>query len=518
MGVAYTTLAIEAEFAGVGGGWTNITGDIRNANQQITVSYGIRGGGPTALVADQGILTMAMNNVAGGVLGYYAPSHASHRSGFGLGIRVRLSVVSGGVTYYKFFGTIDSIRPEPGKLNRISTVRAVDWMDEAARYQIQGIPASVGVRADQVLTTILAAMPKQPNATSFGVGSDTYRYAPAMGGTEKFTFLSEAQRLMMSELGLLVIRGGTAAAAAGTLAFISRGQLVTSPYNVSQVTLTDTMISLPAEMSREAVLNVFRTVTHPNRVDPLSSSAVVLFSMPEPLQITGGAAAITILGQYSDPAQQAQRVSGYAMIGSAGQPAMVNGFDYYFTANPDGTGADLSGSLTFTPSPGSEGVRYVVSSSVSGYFWAQARGYGLYDYDATVTEKRDTASVTAYGESPVDLDLHYQHDPTFGQNVGLYLLAFWKDPNTLVESVGFFANDSSTNMLHALAREPGDRITVAETSTGVNKAYRIQSVDLLFKDKLLWCTWGLSPMADTTDYWVLEEGGSALGTNTVIAL
>jgi len=517
MSVAYTSMKLEMDF---GAGFVDVLSDVRSGEHTIRCGYGIRGSGPNDRVASPGILEFTLANAAnsGGVIGYYSPSHPSKRSGFALGMKVRLQVTSVGLTYYKFHGTLDRIQPTAGKFELVSMCSAVDWMDEASRFLLAGVPSSLGVRADQVLTTILAAMPKQPNATSFGTGADTYPFAPAAGANVSYSAISEFQRLAMSDLGLIVIRGGTSAGAAGTLAFISRNQLVGPPYNASQVTLTDSMEGMPATMSREAVINVIRATTHPRRYDQTSGDRVVLYAMNDSLQIDAGAAAITVFGQYSDPAQLATRVSGYGMLGAAGQPAMTLGTDYYFTSNPDGSGTDLSGSLTFTPSPGSEGVKYVVSASVSGYFWAQARGYGIYDYDPVATETRDATSVNAYGESPVDLDLAYQSDPTFGQNVGLYLLPYWKDPFTAVETVSFLANYSSTHMLHALAREPGDVVTIVEATTGVNKLFRIQAVDLLFKDRRLYCTWTLSPMVDVTDYWQLEEGGSQLGANTRLAL
>jgi hypothetical protein len=169
---------------------------------------------------------------------------------------------------------------------------------------------------------------------------------------------------------------------------------------------------------------------------------------------------------------------------------------------------------------GSDGVKYTIANgaAVTGFFWAQARGFGIYDYEPVTVEKRDTSSVTANGESPIDLDLFYQSDPSFGENAAAYLLPYWKDPTTIVPSVTFLANYSSTLMLHALAREPGDVVTIQETTTGVNKAHRIASVRLTMRHKLLFCTWGLIPMVDVTDYWVLEEPGSSLGTNTVLSL
>lgn len=521
MGVALTSFTVDTELGAVGAGWTNLLGDVRAGDFDIQWRCGINGSGPTDRVATPETMTFALDNTAGnsgGLAGYYSPNNANLRSGFALGKRVRITLTYSGVTYYDWIGTIDRIAPSPGKTPRVSMITCVDWMDEASRYEIQGVPSTLGTDADAVLTAILAVMPKQPNATSFGNGSDAYAFAPAAGPIEKYSALSEFQRIAMSELGLIALRHGTAAGNAGTLTFIPRSSLVQSPYNASQVTFTDSMLGMEAEESRESALNVFRMQTHPRRVDPSSGSPVVLFSMDSGQPIEGGASAVTFFGPYSDPAQQASRVSGYNMYGAAGQPAMVLGTDYYFTSNADGTGTDLSANLTLTASPGSEAARYVVSATVSGFFWAQARGYGIYDYDPVTVEKRDSTSVTAYGENPVDMDLFYQDDQSFGQNAGTYLLPYWKDPTTQAPSVTFLANEDNTSMIQALSRCVGDVVTIQETQTGVNKLFRIQATQKQLKEKLLYCTWTLSPMVDVTDYWILEEGGSALGTNTVLAL
>jgi hypothetical protein len=518
MGVAYTSMALAMDF---GAGFVDVLADVRAAGYDIQLFYGINGSGPTDRVAGTGTLRFALENSpanSAGLTGYYSPNHANKRTGFGLGIPVRLSVVSGGVTYYKFLGTLDVIEPAPGKVGKVALCTAVDWMSEAGRYQIQGVQTLLGTDADAVLTAVVGAVPKAPNATSYGNGSDAYAFAPAAGPSERYTAASEFQRIAMSELGFIVMRGGTTIGTAGTLAFISRAQLVASPYNVSQVTLDNTMFRMSARVSRDSVRNVFKSTTHPRSYDSTANDRVVLYAMPNSVPIEGGAASRTLLGQYRDPAQKASRVSGYGMMGAAGQPAMVLGTDYYFTSNPDGTGTDLSGSLTFTPTPGAQDVRYVVSSSVTGYFWAQARGYGIYDYSPETTEKRDTTSVTAYGESPADLDLYYQSDGSFGQNAGAYLLPYYKDPTTIVPSVTFLANYSSTLMLHGLAREPIDAVTIQEATTGVNKLHRIMSVGMTFRHKLIEVTWGLSPIVDVADYWFLEEGGSQLGVNTTLAL
>src|SRR3989304_4711198 len=136
------TYALEMKLAGAAGAGTAVTADLR-LNPNAVFAYGIGGNSPTGRMASTGSFTFGMDNSEGnsaGLVGYYSPGHANVRSGFELGIKVRLSLTRAGTTYYKFVGRLVGITPVPGaKGPRITLCSAVDWMDEAARYKLQGI-------------------------------------------------------------------------------------------------------------------------------------------------------------------------------------------------------------------------------------------------------------------------------------------------------------------------------------------------------------------------------------------
>jgi hypothetical protein len=85
-------VTLQAEFSGRGNGWTDVSADL--ADQSIKLRYGVNGNKPRDRVAASGTLDFALNNSSsnsGGVVGYYSPGHASRRSGWKLGVRVRFS-------------------------------------------------------------------------------------------------------------------------------------------------------------------------------------------------------------------------------------------------------------------------------------------------------------------------------------------------------------------------------------------------------------------------------------------
>lgn len=506
------TPTIEFELSGVGGGWTAIP-DVRLGPYNVTFTFGINGTGPADCVADVGTLRFVLDNSnrnSGLTLGWYSLNNASKRSGFGLGIRVRYSLTSGGSQRFKFIGTLDSADPVPDlKGERVVMCSAVDYMDELNKYKLVGLPTLLSTNAGAVINQILAAAPRAPNATSIQTGSDAYPFAMANQPTEDVYATSELQRLCMTEGGKFVITGSTVAANAGQATFYNRVAFVTSPLNASIVTLADSSImAMKCAASRDKVLNVFRMTSHPRTADSTGSAPVILYTLTTRPSVDAGQT-IVFLGKYVDPNQLASQVGGYNMI------SPVLGTDYTLNSNPDGSGTDLSGSVSLSAALGSDGVQYTVTNSggvtcfvgpgSASYLGLVARGFGLYDYQPVSVTVRDPTSVTANGEHAIAIDMWYQPDSVQAKHAADYMLPFWKDALTTVESVTFLANLSSTLMSAALDGEPCERVTIQETLSGLNKAFHIQGGTLTLIDgRILTCTWNLSPQADTTSYWIWD--------------
>ncbi len=104
------------------------------------------------------------------------------------------------------------------------------------------------------------------------------------------------------------------------------------------------------------------------------------------------------------------------------------------------------------------------------------------------------------------------------QNYAEFLTVTRKTLANQPQSIGFIASGSSTLMTQALAREPGDVITVSETMSGFSSVRAaIQSVELEVTHKnWLRCRWGLAP-ANNVPLWLLGTAGfSEVGVTTIV--
>jgi hypothetical protein len=500
-------VCIEMPFAGPSGPWTDVCRDVR-LEDGVRMERGIQGNGPKDRVASTGTLSFALDNShhnAAGLEGWYSPNHPSARPGFKIGIGVRLRIEND-----MFVGTLDSIEPIAGRYgSRKVLCTAVDWMDEAARFKLSGVPTQTNVRSDQIVSTILDSMPKQPAGVSLDAGRDIYEYALDNARDESTTALSEFQRIEQSELGQLYLKGD------GTLRAEHRHRRASTSANV--MTLRGTMFSITARRSRAEILNKVHVTVHPRRIDATDTN--VLYSLESKPQIAGGQTA-TILGQYLDPTQRANRVGGTDM-----RP-LVAGVDYTMNTLEDGAGLDVTASFTVNASFGGNGVRFEVTNmgTTPGFvIKLRCRGRGVYDYEHAIAEAKNAASIEEHGENVERMDMPYQSSVTTGLGAAKYLLSLYKDPLTYVHAVTLFGQIHSPLMAEALRREISDRIGLTESVTGLSdvgpdgtsRGYFINAVALeILHGDVARLTWTLAP-ADRRAFWLVGvPGASELGRST----
>lgn len=500
------TIDLELQFSV--GVWTSVWADVRIENG-VQLSYGIPGSDPTERVAPTGQLSFVLDNEdnSGSLLGYYSPDHANARSGFELGILVRLSITYSGTTYYKFVGTLAGIVPAMGRWlgPRATQCTAVDWMEEAARGKLARIDTQIDKTADQLITTLLAATTKQPIATDFDAGRDIFPFAFDTARDEGPGLLTELQRVVMSELGYLFIIGDTSTG--GVLKFQDRSARFKT---TSASTLNDTMQDMDTPRERDAIFNRVKITVHPRRVDIVDTT--VVYSLRAPFSVSPGET-VVVDGQYADPAEVAERVGAVDII------TPVSGTDFIIRDSDESNAADITGDHTVTPVTGGNSVRWTITNNGSVTGWVmtlQVRARGLYDYDPIISEAEDSTSKTDHGESVLEIDMPYQNDVNIAASLAAYELAQRKDPRTFVPHVGFLGNSSDALMTAGLAREPGDEVTLVETVSGINGDFFINGCDLIITgNSIIKFGWVLSPQTDTTEYWLLGTvGRSELGTNT----
>jgi hypothetical protein len=495
---------VEIEAAPFGpGSWIDLTPDLV---RPISATWGINGAGPLDLVASSGHMTFALNNSernSAGKLGYYSPENANCRSGFKLGIPVRLRFFENGATTYKFYGWLDSIEPVAGKRGiRQTLCTATDFMNEAARYKPTGLATQVGLRSDQVMAALIAMVPRQPaGGTSYQVGDSTFPFAFDSSQSESQPVLTEIQRVTQSEYGRSYVRGD------GVFYFEKRTARL-SPMIIAS--FDDTMLRLSSTQDRSQLLNRVKATLHPRRVDGVNTT--VLVSSQSSMPVAAGAT-VKFVSRYTDPNNRAVRVGGKDMI------APVATTDYLMNSASDGSGTNLTANFTVVAVYGANSVEYTISNGGAAGFITklQARGRGLYDYDPFDAVRLDQSSIDTYGEIQLPLDMPYQSDSSVGESVGDYIVSTWSSPGSITMGMGIIATTPSARQT-LLQMEPGVAISVRETVTGIFRTYFVHQVSLrLESNSYLLCDL-LLQRAQIQTYWTLGTAGkSELGSTTVLA-
>jgi hypothetical protein len=516
------TVVLEAELAGSGAGWTDLSADTRIASQALSLTYGISGNSPIDRVAQSGTLVWSMNNAAsnsGGVLGYYSPGHTNARSGWDLGIIVRLKITYGGTTYYKFRGTLVDVQPQAGQYrNRSVDCSAVDWMDEAARSKITGIAIQENQRSDQLVSTIVTnSVARQPAATSYATGQSTFAISLDNLSDNQTSVMAALSDVVASELGYLYVKGDTTQG--GTLVFEDRHARPKAGAAVH--TFNNSMIELEVLRSRDDIINRVFVVVHPRTV---SGSSGVLYEMTTtesvPKVLAGTTLKITAL--YKEPSINAYRVAGKTLV------TPVAGTDWIANTAADGGGSVITSDTTLTfGTTGANAVELVITNTgtVDAYITTlQVRGTQVADTSEVVMASSDTSSQTTYGEVDTRIDMPYESDVTLAASISKWILGVYKDPRYVLNGLTVVGSASSALMTQCLAREPGDKIAVVETVSGITDSegaaevgYFINGVELTIDaGNILTAAWALSP-ADASAFWILQTvGASELGVTTVL--
>lgn len=485
----------------LGGSWVNVGTDLV-AEDKLSIRYGIQGSGPSDRVAGTGLCMFTLGNWAtstGRPQGYYSPNHVNVRTGFTHGTRVRVTFQHAGISYVKFLGKLFDINPNPGLYrNKRVAIIATDWIDDLASFTVREIAAQTGQRTDQLLTTLIAAMPTdaQPTvSTSFAVGFSTPPYAFNNLG-DGVNGQSLTADLVRSELGYFYSKGN------GTPVFETRQDAAAQ---ASIIDLTDTDITdLEVPSSLQDTFNTFLLTVHPKRVD---TSLVVLFAQPTTDPPLLSPAEVRVFSfPYRDPSNNSTLIGGKA--GSFSDP-LTSTTDYTGNTLANGTGTDKTAALTV-------GVQFkaslcivtVTNTDAAGVYLTklQGRGFGIYDlspqtYKGTLTQP--------YGERPFTLDLPYATDGNEAQDFATYLAAQFSTTIGKARSVAFNPQASYRTMLATMIGEPGKILTLTETISGLSAAsQRIQSVELTLSPSLwLDVKWGLAPNY-ITDPWILEDSVS----------
>jgi hypothetical protein len=602
MGAAVEVL-IEAELAT--GIWTDITADVDSASG-LEIAYGIAGSGPKDLVAGTGTSRFSLKNHAGNSAaqqGYYSPLHASVRSGWALGIGIRISFYRASVAavsvatitrsgptatltssashgletgdwirvagdpeagdtakfngshkitktgpttltytvedtaerpelpatgtltlrrvYVKHHGHLASVSPLAGQYGpQLAAIVSYDGMRELAAATLRDVALQVSVSESVTTTAILDALPAsaQPLSREIATGVDTFPYAlDEIGSGEKA--LGVIHSVAASSFSLHTLRGD------GTYRLQSRHSRA---IGASAYTFADTDVAdVEAPAATDALWNLIDVVIHPRSVDAAATTIVYSSSFTTPLAVPAGET-VTQWVAYRDPVERTQQLIGALSVDTS----LTARVDFEGNSAADGTGTDQSSDLAITVTPRAANAKieiqntgaatvYLVSSGNGsdsndpgvGKPYLQLKGKGVYDLGPS---SYTAESAQPYGSRSLKLDLKYQGSAETAQSYATYLLAQY---GTLIAQVGrieFVANKSDDLLLQALARDPGDIVTITEPVTGVTaKQVVIHGVRLgVSQGPLVTCSWIVAPAAPF-QAWILGSAGrTELGVTT----
>lgn len=500
------TPAIDMDF---GAGWVDVSEDVVS---RVTAEWGVHGSTPTDRVADTGVMTFDLDNSAansGSVRGYYSPDHASVRSGFAIGIPVRLKLTTPLLgTKVKWVGTIEDIRAVPGAKRPTTRVRCVDWMEEAARAKLAGIAVQTDVQSDDLFDTLVAAVDRQPpGGTRVGSGSDIYEFALDNVQDEGGRVAGELQKLALSEYGFIFVQ-------AGELVFEGRRRRGGGGNVRYALDEDEQIISLGVSQGRDDISNRVQVSVHPRRRD--AAATTVLFTLGGAIEIPRNTS-VTINCPYSDPDQKAQRVGGVDMV------TPVPTTDYQFNTEEDGTGVDITAQIAITPTFGGNTASLLIENNGPSDGWIpagglQLRGRGLYDFEPVISDRKDQTSIDSFGECIFGYDMPHQSRPQNALDLALFLLDQYKDPTTRVETVTFIANWDDEATENAFNLEISEQVSIESPTLGLSaQPYFVNGQKLEIEQSgLVRVTWDLGPV-DLSQYWILDVAGrTELDQTTVL--
>jgi len=486
-------ITIEAEFtASV---WSDITVDVLSVFPTIW-RRGIWSNKPMARVAGTGSLKLLLDNSAknsASKLGYYSPEHTDARTGFEIGLAVRVKYVYDSDTYYPWYGRVSVADPTIGQYwDRMVSLVALDYMNILSRYKMAQIPVQADKRPDEVLATIVAALPIAPLTTDYDVDGDIYTRALHTERDGITAGRGAVNKLALSSMAQAFVTGNLTNGE--TMRWFSRGNRFATTSLTA--TLDDTMTGLKVIRSSANIYNTVNTTTYQVEV----VEGATLYTSRREIVVQPGITT-KFTANFTD-----ENGGGRRLTGSENWTTPVKGTHFRASASPDGSGGDLNDNCTVTMGWGANSATVQIDNDAGIMMYVNLFylvGDALLMYDPSVYTKTDTASQEEHGDRVLSYSMQYQDNPNVGRDFGNFFLDKFKDPVNAIVGVEFIANNSSALMLAAMQGDIGDRIKIIETVTGISTEYFINAVEHKIKSGILRVRWMLD-IAGDTDYWILN--------------
>lgn len=478
----YSQLLVQIGYA-----WIDISADNRG---ETVCEWGLLSNAPLDRVGQTGRMSFQLINTTR----KYTPDSDTALVGWGKGCQVKLILTYWGDDYVRFKGVIDDIDIHLGVGgHQYVTVTCLDWMEYAAKTPIINPGILEDKRGDEALSEVVDLSPIPPDNTAFDVGVETF---PTVFDTVdyKTKAYSEFVKIALSEVGFIyLIKDSTYGE---TLVFESAHHrtgldtLTPMPASLllqddgfallqgggrrlinteqSGLTIDNTMLNTAA-IYGEQILNRLTAVASPRRLD---ASPQILFQLDKAIAISSGQT-LEISGSYADPSG-GNPINGQDMI------APVATTDYLMNRKADGTGTNLTASMTIVSAPyGSDGFIHTVrnDSAYTGYITKyNARGTGIYIYNPVEHVESADESIAIYGYQTAKIDQKYQNDFGHGGREAAQIVEFYKTPRTLVYEIELCANVSDEIMVAFLNSDIGDLVRIVDDQLDIDNCFHIHGV------------------------------------------
>ncbi len=535
--------AIKIEMMLDGETWTDVSADVI---APIDVKQGVLSSDPLQRVANTGTMSFMLNNSASnsaGLLGYYAPSNANCRTGFDIGLPVRLMMTYDGREKCKFTGRIpaNGINVIPGELGtRKTAVTVTDFMDATAKYEVELPQFTTNKTLSEIMTLLVADMPIKPEYEDYDTGD--YTYAAVFDLVRpKTRLMQEFGALALSEMGYIyithswthdeILKAESKSARfenpllteliintseSGYLLMEDGGYLLQEDEDKlhldelqSAWAIAESHMAMKTTYNNHYVNRVTAKV-YPRQED---SENQILFSLQKPLSLDAGETREEYRVTFKDP------TGGGARVTSRSMETPVATTDYTMNSEDDGTGDDLTADLSVTVTYGTNGAVYTLENTgeTDGYITKlQARGKGIYTYDPIEYSAEDETSQAAVGIYNRTIDMKYQDDFEVAKEGAEFICSNYSGIGSVPETAQMAANLSAKHMWAFLQLEISDGVYVSETVTGIDSYYTINGYEFsILNNQHVLFTWHLMP--SNIYGWQLDvDGRSELDLTTRI--
>ena len=466
--------------------------------------WGMRTNSPTDRVADVGSMDVTLKNTNG----EFTPGHANCLNGWKKGIFVVLSITYDGASYVRFRGTVERIRFDAGtKGPRLAYITVLDWMKFGTITNFSSAATESDIASDDAILAVAGTFIDYPYSARLDAGVHTFETAFDTGSSSTKA-MTEFTKITNSEFGYLyeqkkyeytpslvfenaIARNGLrpltpfitpSAISDSFLLLESSGELLLESGGELPVENTTTTLRSDNDMisvsvvNGERQVNSVKVVAYP-RIVSASASAVYTMSVPQWL---GPAYPMTFRVNYWDAAS-----GQYVTIDPANIIAPVATTDYAVNRYPDGSGTDMTASITVSVTAYTTYADIAITNGLdyAGYITKfQLRGYKTETGQTIEAVIVNADSVSEYSYQNAEICQPYQTTTASGEAAAKTIVAIENQPRNVLNKVSFSANKSAINMQAFLNLDVGDKFYCAEDQSAIDGNHYINAVEFSLHD------------------------------------